>query len=186
MYALGGLIVLALWAANIGGASASNIQVCEGRRYELPQDFKVVCSATWQLTGPCSGEDLWDKWKVGGRTVPNDPFIRPWLKEPIVVVGYELVKLRYYPAQRIERPRDQDLSYFMIGSAIQPDAMIWLAPGQNHAKQMWAAGLGQPWPSKEKANPAMHSDMLDLHGSCFDGGEVSIFVTLYYVPIYRE
>jgi hypothetical protein len=34
---------------------------------------------------------MWADWKIAG--LP-DPFVRPWLDVPIVVVGYELVKLQ--------------------------------------------------------------------------------------------
>jgi hypothetical protein len=58
-----------------------------------------------------------------------------------------------------------------------------LAPGQTHAKQMWAAGLGQPWPRKEDARPERFTDIVDLHGVCFNGGTVTVLMTIYYTPL---
>ena len=71
---------------------------------------------------------------------------------------------------------------FMIGSAIsgQADAMIWLGPGETRAAKIWRPGQGQLWPSKSDANGYRLADMLDLHGVCFGGGPMSIFVNLCY------
>jgi hypothetical protein len=78
-------------------AAAEHIQICENRPHTLPDDAKVVCSATWQFHAACTGENLWDKWTVTGRTSPPDGFVRPWLSQRILVVGYELVKIRTQP-----------------------------------------------------------------------------------------
>lgn len=198
-----------------GTLHGEQVQRCEGRGYTVPDGVKVVCSATWQFHGACTGKDMWDKWRVEGRTSPTDAFVRPWLSSPILVVGYELVKIRTLPpppeppAPPPPPPRtwwhrmigykpppppapppppppsisDAEQSWFMIGSALQPDAMIWLAPGHTHAKQMWAAGYGQPWPRKEDASPKPLDDMIDLHGVCFNGGTVTIMMTVYYTPL---
>jgi hypothetical protein len=143
---------------------------------------------------------MWNDWSVIGPPFnPPDPFVRPWLDTAITIVGYELVKLQIKPWTSGVRPwlrswisreawsawfyaqLSSDSSWFMIGSAMQPDAMIWLAPGETHSRQMWAAGQGQPWPRKADANPARLADMLDLHGACYSGA-VTIFLTIYYVP----
>jgi len=65
---------------------------------------------------------------------------------------------------------------------MQPDPMLYLAPGENHVRQMLPAGLGDPWPARKEANPSKYADMLDSHGICMGGGSISIFMTLYYVP----
>lgn len=178
------------------GAPASQ-QSCEGRAYDLPDGHKVVCSATWKLDAVCSGTDMWDSWTVTGRTNPDDAFIRPWLDQPIFVIGFELTKIRNRSlATRLRswlRLRSWEAwarsfltssdEWYMIGSALHPDAMIWLAPGHTTAKHFWPAGTGQPWPAKKDADTTVkYADMIDLHGTCFSG-RVSVFVTVYYTPI---
>jgi hypothetical protein len=168
-------------------AMAEHQQSCQGRAYSLPDAYKVVCSSTWQFEARCTGEkDMWDSWSVPNQ---SDPFVRPWLDQPIIIVGYELTRIRR-PAFWLRRawdylrgkPQDLDQSWFMIGSAMQPDPMLYLAPGENHARQMLPTSLGDPWPAKKDANPAKYADMLDLHGICFGGGSITIFLTLYYAP----
>jgi len=210
----------------------ARIQSCDGTYRTAPGDLKLVCSATWQFSGTCTANDMWDQWEVTGQTKPDDAFIRPWADTPINVVGYELVKLQagetglWRPVsigiatgvaelhevllglaavgrdvitfnwtavsadraramekiaaiQRgsedkiaLARYRNGDHSWFMIGSGIdaQPDAMLWLAPGENHVSRAWPAGAGQLWPSKTNAGHAKYGNILDLHGVCFGGG----------------
>jgi hypothetical protein len=159
-----------------------------------PKGFRLLCSATWQLDGFCTGEDLWDKWKVAGRPPASDSFIRPFEKGPTIVVGYELVKLqstpppgggdtamaKYQEAQRLNR----EISWFMVGSAIptQSDAMLWLGPGETRVQRMWPADMGQVWPGKLKDNPAPLTNMIDVHGLCFGGGPVTMILTVYFSP----
>jgi hypothetical protein len=182
---------------------------CVGR-----EGVAVVCSATMQFNGTCTGGDMWNSWKVGGFAPSDDGLVRPWLDYPIVVIGYELVKLQADPGPLAgpdgwwgwlkDKLRglaglpnhsylNARMSWFSVGSMIQPDALIWLAPGEMHAKQMWPAGHGQPWPSKRDAKPtrphknakgeidAVGGDLIDLHGLCYGGGPVTIMLTLYYV-----
>lgn len=131
----------------------------------------VVCSATWQFSGACNGNDMWDQWSVAGQTSPQRPFIKPWLHDSVIVVGYELVKLKGAPD-----------SWFMIGSGVQPDAQRWLAPNETHSLLMWPAGLGQPFPSIENARTGETEDILDLHGWCPQGDTATIMMTVYYTP----
>jgi hypothetical protein len=149
---------------------AEHIQACGARSYRMPDRFSVVCSSSWQFHATCTGQDMWDQWKVPGS---KDAFIRPWHKRPIIIIGYELVK--------IAGARDAD-SWFMVGSKIQPDAMLWLAPGQTHAKVIWPSGLGQAWPAAEEADQIGLQDILDLHGWCPKDEKVTIILTLYFTP----
>jgi hypothetical protein len=83
----------------------------------------------------------------------------------------------------------------MIGSTMHSDAVVWLAPGQTHAKMFWPAGTGQPWPSKQQARPvtvnrnekgeitSMSGDFIDLHGCCPKGDVVGIMLTVYYTSL---
>jgi hypothetical protein len=160
---------------------AERDQGCNGATVSVPDDFRLVCSATWQFEGKCVGRDMWDKWTITGRTNPSDSFIRPFEDVPITIVGYELLKL--HDGERRD-DRNNRLSWFMIGSAItaQPDAMIWLGPGESRVRQMWPAGMGQLWPPKGKAGAEASTDKIDLHGVCFGGDPVTIFGTVYYAP----
>ena len=58
------LIVLAGFQAH-----AERNQGCNGHTVSVPNNLSLVCSATWQFSGKCNGEDLWDKWTVTGRTI---------------------------------------------------------------------------------------------------------------------
>jgi hypothetical protein len=179
---------------------------CAGAK-ALRSSARPRCSST----APAPAGDMWNSWKVGGFAPSDDGLVRPWLDYPIVVIGYELVKLQAdlpdgwwgwlkYKLRGLAGSTQLDHSYlnakiswFSVGSTIQPDAMIWLAPGETHAKQMWPAGHGQPWPSKRDAKPttphknakgevdAGGGDLIDLHGLCYGGGPVTIMLTLYYV-----
>jgi hypothetical protein len=162
---------------------AEHKQGCNGSSILVGDSLDLICSATWQFDGKCLGEDMWNKWTVNGRTSPPDSFIRPFEDIPITVIGYELVKLQNGDTKSASELLNSRLSWFAIGSAIypQPDIMIWLAPGETHSKQMWTSHTGQLWPSREKADSGLR-DMLDLHGLCFGGGPVTIFVTIYYIP----
>jgi hypothetical protein len=164
-------------------ARAEHVQTCNGSHNTAPDSLQIVCSATWQFSGTCTGKDLWDQWIVTGQSRSDDAFIRPWVDVPITVIGYELVKLQEDHGPDSTYSNDHK-SWFMIGSAIssQPDAMLWLAPGESHSQRMWPAGTGQFWPSKALANHYKYADMLDLHGICFGGGSVTIFLTIYYTP----
>lgn len=165
-------------------AHAEHPQTCNGATVSFPDRLQMVCSATWTFGASCTGEDLWDKWHVTGPET-GEPFIRPWADTPITVIGYELVKLhREYFWSFRSRYENATKSWFMIGSGIypQPDAMLWLGPGETRARMMWPAGMGQIWPSKAKARKAKYEDILDLHGHCFGGRPITIYLTLYYTP----
>src|ERR1044072_141986 len=115
------------------GVMATIVVLCFGRtifadeicRSRAPNArVATVCSATWQFTGACGAADMVHEWKVHGFENSPDAYIRPFSEHPISVIGYELVKVT---GMNGEPWRDK--SWFMIGSTIQPDAMIWLAPG---------------------------------------------------------
>jgi hypothetical protein len=158
--------------------------------------ISTICSNTWSFRARCDGEDVWNKWTVDGSPKPSDSFIRPWLDHPIVVVGFELIKLRRYPSwyARLYQKwftSDDANEWFGVGSTIEPHAMIWLGPGETHTTRMWSKGYGLPWPSTSQARPVVHpdvahmssasGDLIDLHGYCNGGGHVTILLTLYYV-----
>jgi hypothetical protein len=170
------LIALAIYPAR-----AEHNQGCGRQTISVPDSLGLVCSATWQFQGTCIAADMWDKWVVTGRTNPQDSFVRPFESVPIAVIGYELVKLHEGDK---DRERNDRASWFMVGSAIysQPDAMIWLGPGETRVRQMWPSGMGQLWPSKDKPNPSGDPDRIDLHGLCFGGSQITILLTIYYSP----
>jgi hypothetical protein len=176
-------------------AQAEHAQSCSGKVSVVPDDIKVICSATWRFRGNCTGDDMWDKWLVDGQTAPKFPFVSPWSSEPILIVGFELVKLRNAKWYEIpNRLWNSNREWLGVGSTVQADAMIWLGPGESHAKMIWAEGRGEPWPKAGDAAPikpvqdaagkmvAAGGDLLDLHGQCY-GGSAIVYLTLYYTPI---
>jgi hypothetical protein len=135
-------------------ARADPAQICNGGHNAVPASLQLICSATWQFGGACTGNDLWNQWTVTGQSSSDDAFVRPWADTPITVIGYELVKLQEKSRNPDSNYTDDHKSWFMIGSAIsgQPDAMLWLAPGETHSQRIWPAGMGQIWPSKSLAS----------------------------------
>jgi hypothetical protein len=162
-----------LCSATPSDALAEHTQSCNDRDYKVSDHFSIACSNSWQFDGVCTGGDMWDQWKVTSSPPSKDAFVHPWLKRHVTVIGYELVKMSGGGDAR---------SWFMIGSTIQPDAMVWLPPGQTHGKTMWPSGVGQPWPSTDEPDPTAGPNMLDLHGWCPKGDRVSIMLTIYYTP----
>lgn len=160
-------------------AHAEHTKICGGG------DVTIPCSATWALSGTCSGEDMWDKWTISsGQANVGEKFIRPWENTPIKVIGYELVKIQHLSFWRFnDRYLNATQSWFMIGSTIhaQSDAMLWLGPGENRARLIWPTGLGNVWPIKAKARKGL-LDILDLHGQCFGSGSILMYFTIYYSP----
>lgn len=177
------------------GALADSVQNCEGHNYSVKGDFKLICSATWRFTAKCVGRDMWADWTVGGRTTPSGPFVRPWLDVPIEIVGYELVKIPGFTWSPRQAYLNYTRSWFMVGSTIQPDGMIWMGPGESHAKQIWPSGHGQLWPAQDQAlalqpifddagkPSAFSGDLIDLHGQCYGGIDMQLLLTVYYSPM---
>jgi hypothetical protein len=179
-----------------------HIQACEGAQRVVPDGFRIICSATWQFSGTCDGSDQWDKWRIAAGPSSEGAFIRPWESVPIAVLGYELVKTpgddRYKTWRDwLRRLRTFDdveglnarRSWFMIGSGMnaQPDAMLWLGPGETRSKQMWPSGFGQLWLSKQDTlHRTRFENVMTLHGVCYGGGPVTMFLTIYYSPISLE
>jgi hypothetical protein len=180
------IVFLILFASQAVPASAERRQTCNGESTTVADDFRMICSATWQLNATCTGKDLWDQWKVTGSPPMADSFIRPWADNKITVVGYELVKLQSEtgPYSRFRYINDRQ-SWFMVGSGIypQPDAMLWLAPGQTHTQRIWPNSSGQIWPSRAHARKTTPlEDVLVVHGTCFGGTPVTLLLTIYYTP----
>jgi hypothetical protein len=171
------LIALAIVLAAVPTAKAA--QLCNGITSTAPSKVTPLCSATWEMKATCTGEDLWDKWKVSGRTKRPDAFIKPFENLPIDVVGYELVNMSQRSASEFAN------AWFMIGSGMTgyPDTMLWLGPGELHAKNMFQAGFGQHWPSAASASKERLQDIIDLHGFCTGGKDVTIYLTVYYSPL---
>ncbi len=71
-------------------ARAEHVQTCNGSHNTVPDGLQIVCSATWQFSGTCTGKDLWDQWI--GQSRSGDAFLRLWADTPITVI--ELVKLQ--------------------------------------------------------------------------------------------
>lgn len=151
---------------------------------------RTVASETWQLNATCSASDLWASWSVNGHSPSDGPFIVPFTDHPIDVIGFELVKI-HTSDEKHERI-NRTVSWFNIGSTMQPDVMLWLAPGHTHAKTMWPAGTKTPWPSRKTAKPLerihkdgklvqVKGDLIDVHGLCFGGAPITLFLTIYYV-----
>lgn len=143
-----------------GALAADGVQRCMGRQYDVPAGVSVVCSSTWEFVGPCDGADLWDRWRVQGAGA-DGPFVRPFLDDRVVVIGYELIKTAGEPH-----------AFFMIGSGIQADAFLWMPADATHARLMFPPGYGHPWPSKAESEAQRNSvnDLIDIHGSCAPTG----------------
>lgn len=137
-------------------SDAEQISVCNGRTYKT-NGFLVPCSHTWALHATCTSRELVHEWNIPGNK-PDDHYIRPFADFPITVIGYEMVKVVGGPT-----------IFFMIGSGHQPDAFLWMGPGENRARWMMGPGLGHPWPSKQEAaanwRPG-HEEVIDVHGTC--------------------
>jgi hypothetical protein len=171
-------------AAVLATVPTKALQLCNGIKGAADSQVRPLCSATWQMKASCrsSGkdDDLWDKWVIlGGRTKPQDSFIRPFESVPIDVVGYELVNMSRRPAS------DFADAWFMIGSGMTgyPDTMLWMSPGEMHAVRMFPAGFGQHWPSADVAKKSGLEDIINVHGYCAAGKDVVLFLTVYYSPI---
>ncbi len=172
------LVAFATFAAH-SSARAEQISVCVDRTYTMPDGVAVPCSSTWALHATCTSQELVHNWVIDGNK-PGDHYIRPFADFPIMVVGYEIVKVNGGPT-----------TWFMIGSDHQPDAFLWLGPGEDHAR--WNM---PPWPSKQDAaahwQPG-HEEMIDVHGTCStppgpDGKPaaplpVTLLVIVYYVSM---
>ncbi len=120
---------------------------------------------------------MWDAWKVTGTYNSKDAFVRPWLDYPVKIVGYELVKLapvKYLPAFI-------DGAWFMLGSTINPDTQLWLAPGETHAKQVWPSEMAHTWPAIQNSDREGHKSMLVIHGGCPPTRNALLMLTLYYL-----
>lgn len=133
---------------------ADKTQCCNGRPYDLPPGFDLVCSADWRFTGPADGMDLWDRWTIEGPGDPPDCFVRPWHDHRIIVVGYEMTKL-YGPPH----------TWFAVGSGIQPDIFLWMGKTETHVQKMFPKGLGHPWPTREEAQQPGFLNIIDIHGA---------------------
>jgi hypothetical protein len=174
------LAIITAIAIGASACSASATQLCNGISGADASQVKPLCSATWAMTATCTGEDLWDKWKIfDGRTKRPDAFIKPFEDVSVDVVGYELVNMSGRPASEFAN------AWFMIGSGMTgyPDAMLWLGPGEMHSRVMFPNGFGQHWPGVDVAKKSRLEDIIDLHGSCFGGKDVVVYLTVYYSPI---
>jgi hypothetical protein len=189
------LFVIVSAAFSSTAAHAEHAESCQNRDHSIIDGYVVVCSATWLFAGKCDGEDMWSSWSVTGTTNPPDAFVRPWLDYPIMAIGYELTKLQEPVLWPHAFLMNRFVSWFTLGSTIQPDALTTLAPGETKAGGIWPRGYGQPWPAKQDATstkidqvnkdgaPArVTGDLIDLHGLCFGGGRIRIFLKLYYTP----
>lgn len=161
----------------VSQSHAEQISVCNGRKYSMPDGVAVPCSQTWALNAKCTSTEMVHDWNITGNK-PDDHYIRPFADFPITVIGYEMAKVAGGPT-----------IFFMIGSGHQPDAFLWMGPGENHARWMMGPGLGHPWPSKQKAaanwQPG-HEEMINVHGTCSSPDlkaltPVTILLTVYYI-----
>lgn len=167
-------------------ADTKQISVCNGRKYVMPDGIAVPCSNTWTLHATCTSTELVNEWVIDGNK-PGDHYILPFVDFPIMVVGYEIVKIDGGPTV-----------WFMIGSGHQPDGFLWLGPGENHARWNMPAGQGHPWSTKQEAAAKLavapsHHEMIDVHGTCSTPPDaqgkpqspwpVTLFVTVYYVSM---
>jgi hypothetical protein len=151
----------------------------------------AIRSQTWQLDAICDGQDLWKSWTINSHPPTPNSWITPWLDRPIDIIGIEMVKVQTDVGK--PDPMNATTSWFMVGSTIQPDAMLWIYPGQTGASRMTPPGTGYPWPSKDKARPAeprhneagelfqVAGELIVVHGLCFGGGPVTIMLTVYFV-----
>lgn len=133
------------------------VNIAEGRTYDMPLGFNVPCSKTWTLHGKSDWQDQVTNWQVDGNQA-NDPYLWPWLREPILVTGYEMLKVEGGPTL-----------WFMLGSGIVPDIFLKLGPNEDHARRDFPDNQAHPWPSKEEADRRRELgdiNALALHGAC--------------------
>jgi hypothetical protein len=159
--------------------------------YAPARAVQPILSQHWQLNGKCDGQDMWKSWTINSHPPTPNPWITPWLDKPINIIGIEMVKVA--PDVGKPDPRNATTSWFMLGSTIQPDGMLWIYPGQTGANRFLPAGTGYPWPAKSKARPAeprrnesgeifqVAGELVVVHGLCFGGGPVTIMLTVYFV-----
>jgi hypothetical protein len=169
--------------------------VVPGLASPTPAD-RTAYSHSFQFNGTCTGHDMWNQWTVAGEPAMPDSFVRPFADQPINVIGYELLLMRHDYALRglWRRIFGHPISWFMVGSTIQADAMVSLGSGETRSRMMWPAGVSQPWPSRQDAKPvspvldkdgkmyAAGGHLLDLHGVCPKGDSMEILLTIYYTP----
>jgi hypothetical protein len=178
---LGRLLLVLLFAALLlcptrsAGAQATAVCDCPTcgtpRVYTSEPGFRLMCSATWQMTSTCGGPgvDQVDKWALVGAIPQSDWNIKPWSVGPVTLVGVELTKILGPPHV-----------WWMVGNGSVPDAMVFMSRLEDHVKQFFPAGLGMPFPAIGNGMP---NDYIDLHGVCASAGEkVQFFLTLFYVP----
>ncbi len=91
-------------------ADTKQISVCNGCKYVMPDGIAVPCSNTWTLHATrVITTELVNEWVIDAMS-PGDHYILPFVDFPIMVVGYEIVKIDGGPTV-----------WFMIGSGHQPD-----------------------------------------------------------------
>jgi hypothetical protein len=173
--ALAGISSMCLWPADALHAQSTAVCDCPTcgipRIYTNAPNFKLMCSATWQMSSVCGGPavDQVDKWNIAGAIPQSGWNIRPWSAQPVTLIGAELTKLSGPPHL-----------WWMVGNNSVPDAMIFMSRAEDHAKQFFPPGLGMPFPAVGNGLP---TDYIDLHGACASAGDtVQFFLTLYYVP----
>jgi hypothetical protein len=139
----------------------------------------LICLSAAACTSTADARSRATAWGKSSLTKRPDAFIKPFEDVPIDVVGYELVNMSGRPAS------DFANAWFMVGSGMTgyPDTMLWLGPGEMHAKNMFLAGYGQHWASADAAKKSRLEDIIDVHGSCTGGKDVVLFLTVYYSPI---
>jgi hypothetical protein len=142
-------------------------------RYTVPEDMRIMYSATWNFTAQCDNKDQVLNVKWVGTSTPPSWKIPPWEKEAIMIIGVEFLKIKGGPT-----------NFFMIGNNYVSDAMIWIPKNTDHGRSFFPSGYGMPLPAMADAQDGTY---LDLHGSCNDDDKqenrpLEGFVTIYYTP----
>jgi hypothetical protein len=129
-----------------------------------------VCSASFQFTADCIGEDMVYKWKIAGTPtfsgLDKSWHVTPWERQWIHIIGAELTNMY-----------DVHQGWWMIGSNWIPDAILFMGRGETHAQKMLPAGAGFDFPPGPNNEPRAY---LDLHGFCPKGESASVMMTIYY------
>jgi hypothetical protein len=131
-----------------------------------PTKQQVFRSQTWWFKGVCDSTDQVYKWKIIGLPEQSSWHIKPWLPVPIYIRGIELTLI------------SGDISgWWGAGNNIVGDMMVFIGPGETHARHDFPPPSSMPMPAAGKAKPL---DYLDLHGLCNGGNLAAIWYTVYY------
>jgi hypothetical protein len=140
-------------------ASVLAATIWPGRAGTIPYSFIAT------FTGTCDETDQAEAWKVRARGLMEGNKIGVWTDEPIRVFAFEILQLTGGPSL-----------YWAIESGhFGGTRMMWLPPGARHGYKAFPPGIGIPI-----MGPPDPGKFFRLHGGCYGGGQVEVYVTIYF------